>query len=218
MGHVVPPIAAPDTGDPLVVALADDPAGTFERVVLTYQDRLYTFALRLCRDRRDAEEVTQDAFVRAYRALLTYDAARIRALALRPWLYRITLNLARNRVRGRVGATFPLPEEHRDEEHAAVPSTLQMRAEQGPEQIAERAELSARLVAALDTLPPRYRTVIVLRHVAGLSYPEVAAALTLPTGTVKAQVHRGLAFLRTAWLTHDTLTDDTDDTKEDGDD
>jgi len=208
MGHTLPPPATPDTGDPLIAALADDLAGTFERVVLAYQDRLYTFALRLCGDRRDAEEVTQDAFIRAYRALLTYDGERIRALALRPWLYRITLNLARNRLRGRAGASLPLPEEHQDEERAAV-TPLQAREDQGPEQVAERAELGDRLVAALNTLPPRYRTAIVLRHVAGLSYPEVAAALTLPTGTVKAQVHRGVALLRTAWLTHDTRTHDT---------
>ncbi len=209
MGQIAPPPIRPDTFDPLVAALADDLAGTFERVVLTHQDRLFTFALRLCGDRRDAEEVTQDTFVRAYRALLTYDVARIRALALRPWLYRITLNLARNRLRGRAAAPLPLPEEHRDEGHVAATPPLQARAEDGPEQVAERAELSDRLAATLDTLPPRYRTALLLRHVAGLSYPEVAAALTLPAGTVKAQVHRGVALLRTAWLAHNALAHDT---------
>ncbi len=215
MGSVAPPLAAPNVVDPLADALANDLAGTFERVVLTYQDRLFTFALRLCGDRRDAEEVVQDAFIRAYRALLSYDAERIRALALRAWLYRITLNLARNRLRGRASTPLPLPEEHQEEGRVAAITPLQAREDQGPEQVAERAELSVRLVAALDTLPPRYRTTIVLRHVAGLSYPEVAAALTLPTGTVKAQVHRGVALLRTAWHTHDTLSPDT---KEDDDD
>ncbi len=205
MVHAAPSLALPDSGDPLVVALADDLTGTFERVVLAYQDRLFTFALRLCGDRRDAEEVTQDAFIRAYRALLTYDAERIRGLALRPWLYRITLNLARNRLRGRASAPLPLPDEHQDEGGSAATPPLQARADQGPEQSVERAELGARLIAALGSLAPRYRAAIVLRYVAGLSYPEVAAALTLPTGTVKAQVHRGMALLRTAWLAHDTL-------------
>ena len=214
MEQVAPPITPKDI-DPLVAALADDLAGTFERVVLAYQDRLFTFALRLCGDRRDAEEVTQDAFIRAYRALLTYDTARIRALALRPWLYRITLNLARNRLRGRTAAPLPLPEEHQDEERVAATPPLQARAEHGPEEIAECTELSVRLAAALDTLSPRYRTALVLRYVAGLSYPEVAAALTLPVGTVKAQVHRGVALLRIAWLARNALTDDT---KEYGDD
>lgn len=209
MGQIAPPPATLEDVDPLVAALADDLAGTFERVVLTYQDRLFTFALRLCSDHRDAEEVTQDAFIRAYRALLAYDAARIRALALRPWLYRITLNLARNRLRGRTATPLPLPEEHQDKERIAATPPLHARAEHGPEEVAERAELSVRLAAALDTLSPRYRTALVLRHVAGLSYPEVATALTLPVGTVKAQVHRGVALLRTAWLAHNALTDDT---------
>lgn len=209
MGSVAPPLAVPNVADPLADTLADDLAGTFERVVLAYQDRLFTFALRLCGDRRDAEEVVQDAFIRAYRALLSYDAERIRALALRPWLYRITLNLARNRLRGRASVPLPLPEEQQEGERVAATAPLRAREEQGPAQIAERAELSVRLVAALDTLPPRYRTAIVLRHVAGLSYPEVAAALMLPTGTVKAQVHRGVALLRTAWLAHDTLSSNT---------
>ena len=209
MGQIAPPPVTPKDVDPLVAALADDLAGTFERVVLAYQDRLFAFALRLCGDRRDAEEVAQDAFIRAYRALLTYDAARIRALALRPWLYRITLNLARNRLRGRTAAPLPLQEEHQNEGHVVATPPLQARAEHGPEEVAERAELSVRLAAALDTLSPRYRTALVLRHVAGLSYPEVAAALTLPIGTVKAQVHRGVALLRTAWLAHNALADDT---------
>jgi RNA polymerase sigma-70 factor (ECF subfamily) len=199
MGSAAPPSAMPSVADPLAEALAEDLPGTFERVVLTYQDRLFTFALRLCGDRRDAEEVAQDAFIRAYRALLTYDVERVRALALRPWLYQITLNLSRNRLRGRTQATLPLPEDHTDEMYVATASPLQAREEHGPEQTAERAELSARLVAALDTLPPRYRTAIVLRHVTGHSYPELAATLAAPTGTVKAQVHRGIALLRAAW-------------------
>ena len=74
--------------------LARDLDGSFERLVLAYQDRLYAFALRFCGNREDAEEVAQDAFVRAYRALKTYPADRVRALALRAWLYRIALNVA----------------------------------------------------------------------------------------------------------------------------
>lgn len=200
MVATLPPIAQTPGYDLLAEALAEDLPGTFERVVLTYQDRLFTFALRLCGDRRDAEEVAQDAFIRAYRALLTYDAARIRALALRPWLYQITLNLSRNRLRRRPPAPRTLPEEHGSDPDIAGVSPPPAREEDGPEQVAERADLGAQLVAALDTLPPRYRTAVILRHVAGLSYPELAAALALPTGTVKAQVHRGLALLRAAWL------------------
>lgn len=197
-----PPCATtlPATNDPLAEALATDLAGTFERVVLTYQDRLYTFALRLCGDRRDAEEIAQDAFVRAYHALQAYDTARIRELALRPWLYRITLNLARNRARGRRLILLPLPDDNLSAHDGPTIPPLFDQEAQRPEWRAERTELSARLVAALATLPPRYHTAIILRHVEGLSYPELAAALALPLGTVKAQVHRGIALLRMNWL------------------
>ena len=71
--------------------IADDLDGSFEGLVRAYQDRLFSFALRVTGNREDAEEVAQDAFVRAYRALATYPAERIRALALRAWLYQVTL-------------------------------------------------------------------------------------------------------------------------------
>ena len=87
--------------DTLEAALARDLDGTFERLVRDYQDRLYSFACRLARNPEDAEEIAQDAFVRAYRALKTYPAERIRALSLKAWLYQITLNTARNRFRGK---------------------------------------------------------------------------------------------------------------------
>src|SRR5439155_2402681 len=83
----------------LSASLAADLDGHFEQLVRTYQDRLFGFALRLTGSRQDAEESIQDAFVRAYRALQGYAEDRRRALRLRPWLYQITLNVVRNRVR-----------------------------------------------------------------------------------------------------------------------
>jgi len=92
----------------LIDSLAADLAGSFERLMETYQDRLYSLALRLSGNAQDAEEIAQDAFVRAYRALRDYPAERIAALALRPWLYRITLNVYRNKVRGKRVSVVPL--------------------------------------------------------------------------------------------------------------
>src|SRR5512141_774649 len=85
----------------LEACLARDLDGCFERMVREYQDRLYSFAHRLSGNPQDAEEIAQDAFVRAYRAMRAYPAERIRALQLKAWLYRITLNVARNRMRGK---------------------------------------------------------------------------------------------------------------------
>ena len=87
-----------DTDDALTARLAEDLDGTFEALVGAHQDRLYTIAHRFLGNGHDAEEVTQDALVRAYRALAGYDDARIQALRLRPWLATIVLNLCRNRA------------------------------------------------------------------------------------------------------------------------
>ena len=87
-----------DTDDALTARLAEDLDGTFEALVGAHQDRLYTIAHRFLGNGHDAEEVTQDALVRAYRALAGYDDARILGLRLRPWLATIVLNLCRNRA------------------------------------------------------------------------------------------------------------------------
>lgn len=185
-----------DTDSRLIAGLARDFDGTFERVVLTHQDRLYSIALRMLGDPRDAEEAAQDAFVRAYRALAAYAPERVRELRLRPWLATIVLNLCRSRLtRGprRPGAPLSLDAPGFDAYDPPSDSST------GPERTAERRAASATWAELLLTLPPAYRSAIVLRHVDGLSYPEVAEALDRPEGTVKAQVHRGLAMLRAAY-------------------
>lgn len=189
--------------DELTAALSDDLDRAFPRLVDGHADRLYTIALRVIGNPHDAEEVTQDALVRAYRALAGYDPQRIAAIDLRPWLTTVALNAARNRVRRR------RPEVSLDREPAigrsAVPRATGGEAQAGdgrPDHVALEREGAARLAGALAQLPPRYRIPVVLRHVDGLSYAEMAAALGRPEGTLKAQVHRGLAMLRA------TLTDD----------
>ena len=97
-----------DADDRLTTALADDLDGTFEALVVAHQDRLYTIALRMLGDPRDAEEAAQDALVRAYRALAAYDPERIRELRLRGWLTTIVLNRCRS-VGARRTARGPRP-------------------------------------------------------------------------------------------------------------
>jgi RNA polymerase sigma-70 factor (ECF subfamily) len=169
----------------LTAALAHDLDGAFEALVLAHQDRLFTIAWRIGGDRSDAEELVQDCFVRAYRALATYPPARIRELRLRGWLTTILLNAGRNRARVRRVPTTEL--------------VFEPGAEPGADPLARRDEREtwARLLAALS---PAQRTAVVLRHVDGLSYAEIADATGRPEGTVKAHVHRGLAALRTALL------------------
>ena len=178
--------------DELTAALADNLDDTFERLVRAYQSRLYGFALRQTGGNpQDAEEVAQDAFVRAYRALQSYPPDRVRDLAMRPWLYQITLNVARNRHRRQQLAVVPLDGDGEPQEPAAAET-------ERPEVVAGRFEQSAELEALVAGLPGRYRTAVVLRHVEGLSYGEAAQVLGQPVGTVKANVHRGVRLLRDA--------------------
>jgi RNA polymerase sigma-70 factor (ECF subfamily) len=176
----------------LAARLATDLDRAFPALVDAHAGRLYTIAHRFLGVPSDAEEVAQDALVRAHRALADYDRDRIRALRLRPWLATITINLARNRRRrqaDRRPATSIEP---------LVAAGLEPRQAPGesPPAIAERREERRRLADALVALPPAARAAVVLRHVDGLSVSETAAALGRPEGTVKAQVHRGLAQLR----------------------
>ncbi len=155
----------------------------FERLVLEHQDRIYALGLALTGNRHDAEEVAQDTFMRAYRALVTYPPERVRELKQKAWLHRIAVNVVRNRVRGSRPRLVEL--------NGSEPST-----DSGPEDdVIRRAEID-QLAARVACLPPRYREAVVLRHVQDLSYTEVAAALGQPVGTVKANVHRGLKLLR----------------------
>jgi RNA polymerase sigma-70 factor (ECF subfamily) len=175
----------------LPAALAADLDGSFERLVVTFQDRLYAFALRLTGSPQDAEEIIADAFVRAYHALRGYAAVRILALALRPWLYQITLNVFRNRVRSRRLQLVPLAPTHENRVPAGSASDADR-----PDAVLERAELRTTLATLVATLPERERVAIVLRHVQGLGYREMASVLGQPVGTVKANVHRGIRRLR----------------------
>jgi len=168
----------------------------FDTIVDEYERRLYGFALRMTGNREDAEEIVQDAFVRAYRALAGYDASRIRELRLRPWLATIVLNLCRSRLARRPAAartSLSLD--------LALPGALEPRADDthSPATRTVANDAARAWAELLLTLPPAYRGAVVLRHVDGLSYPELAIALGRPEGTVKAQVHRGLALLRTAF-------------------
>jgi len=173
----------------LASALAQDVDLHFERMVREYQDRLYGFALRLTSRPEDAEEAVQDAFVRAYRALKTYPSGRIRSMALRAWLYQITLNVVRNRFRRKRHPTEAL-------DGAAAQSVADPA--EGPEARLEMARQRQDLASLVGKLPTRYRTPLVLRYVEGLKLEEVSEILGQPLGTTKSNVHRAINALREA--------------------
>lgn len=174
--------------DDLSARLATDLDGSFVELVCEHQDLVFGVALRVVRDGASAEDIAQEAFVRAYRALKRYPQQQIEELKPRPWLARIALNLARNHVRS---LKF-----HSDLEAAAeyVPSTTD-----GPVKLSERRDDRRMWARLLGGLPDRYRLAVALRHVDGLSYEELSETLGRPVGSVKSDVHRGVALLRAAY-------------------
>ena len=174
----------------LRTALATDLDAAFPEFLGAEMSRIYSIALRLTGRPADAEDLAQDALVRAYRALAAWEPARIHELAIRPWLASIVVNLARNRARARASrpATVSLVDELA---HPGIPLR------ETPDGRLARREAAEAWSARLMALPERYRAPLVLRHVDGLSYEEIGEALNRPAGTVKAQVHRGIGLLRT---------------------
>lgn len=174
--------------DDLCARLATDLDGHFTELVVDHQQLVYGVALRVVRDAAGAEDVAQEVFVRAYRAMRRYPEERVRELRLRPWLGRMTLNLARNAIRSR--------RLHADLDEVGE---FEQRNEEGPLQLLQRTEEQRMWGRLLAALPARYRLAVALRHVDGLSYAELAETLGKPLGSVKSDVHRGIDLLRAAY-------------------
>jgi RNA polymerase sigma-70 factor (ECF subfamily) len=156
-----------------------DPA--FDGEALGHLAAIHDTALRLCRDRAEAQDLTHDTYVRALNAAERFEAGT----SLKTWLLTILHNLYRTRLRDRgrhVEATL-------DEESVEVsaPQT---------EEESWRAVTSAQLDSAIELLPQKLREVVVLRDLQGLSYKEIAQVLNLPTGTVMSRLYRGREALR----------------------
>jgi RNA polymerase sigma-70 factor (ECF subfamily) len=166
---------------------------SFDRIVDDYQRRLYGFALRMTGNREDAEEIVQDAFVRAYRALGKMPPEQRAGLRLQPWLYTITLNVTRNRLRSKRPTSVAL-------DALADPDALLRESNepppQQPETIVEQNADVALVERALLQLPMHLRAAATLRFIEGRSHPEIAEILHQPIGTVKSHVHRAVRILR----------------------
>ncbi len=171
----------------------------FETLVREHQDRLYALSMRFVGNAADAEDITQESFVRAYRALCGYESSRIRELNLRPWLTTIALNACRTHLarHSRRRATTTVDDGRADDRLGGV--------HPAPDSQVERRESDERWAGLVRRLPPVYRAAVLLRHLDGMSYPEMAAVLGRPEGTVKAQVHRGVGLLRAAFEADERL-------------
>jgi RNA polymerase sigma factor (sigma-70 family) len=157
---------------------------TWDEVVREHADRVYRLAYRLTGNQHDAEDLTQETFIRVFRSLASYQPGTFEG-----WLHRITTNLfldlARRRARVRMEA---LPDDA-----DRVPGD-----EPSPEQAYAAMHLDPDLQVALDELPPDFRAAVVLCDVEGLSYEEIGATLGIKLGTVRSRIHRGRQALRAA--------------------
>ena len=190
MTHFAPPQAtewAEPVEEPTGTAVFDATGDkstmpSWDELVRQHADRVYRLAYRLSGNQHDAEDLTQETFIRVFRSLASYKPGTFEG-----WLHRITTNLfldmARRRSRLRMEG---LPEDT-DRIVGDDPS---------PEQVYSDTHLDPDLQAALDELPPEFRAAVVLCDVEGLSYDEIGATLGVKLGTVRSRIHRGRQALR----------------------
>lgn len=162
----------------------------YREILARYRSPIYSLALRMVRQAQDAEDITQETFVRMFRALERYDPTRPFAA----WLFTIASRLAIDHLRRRRIRPIPLVQTDRttaEEREMEIedPGLL-------PDEVAVHREEETRTRELIDSLPEHYRIVVILRHQQDLSYDEIAEALHLPLGTVKARIHRARALLK----------------------
>jgi len=158
--------------------------GAFDLLVLRYQHRVVKLVARLLRDPAEAEDVAQEAFVKAYRAIGSFRGDS----AFYTWLYRIAVNTARNTMASRQRRPLDYEADLSESEQSAVDA--RMRHGDTPEAAALSEEIHHTVNRAVEELPEDLRTAIILREIEGLSYEEIAAAMDCPVGTVRSRIFR----------------------------
>lgn len=175
----------------LVRRIADGDDAAFEAIVVRYQDRVFSFCLRLLNDRAEAEDIAQDVFLTLYRSAGDFRGES----AFATWLLRIAKNQSLNRIkyldrRGRLGRRS-IEEINEDR---LVPAAGE-REQIAPDALVEGGQTAKIVQSAIAELDPQHRAVVVLRDVEDLSYEEIAGITGLPIGTVKSRIHRGRSAL-----------------------
>ena len=155
---------------------------SWDDLVREHADRVYRLAYRLAGNAQDAEDLTQDTFIRVFRSLSNYQAGTFEG-----WLHRITTNLFLDMVRRRNRIRM----EALPEDYSRVPSNTP-----NPEQIYHDSRLDPALQRALDSLAPDFRAAVVLCDIEGLSYEEIGTTLGVKLGTVRSRIHRGRQAIR----------------------
>lgn len=155
----------------------------WEEIVREHSARVYRLAYRLTGNQHDAEDLTQETFLRVFRSLSTYSPGTFEG-----WLHRITTNLFLDQVRRKRRVRIDPWGDETERLPASAAST--------PERGFEHANLDSDVQRALDELPPEFRAAVVLCDMEGLSYEEIGVTLGVKLGTVRSRIHRGRAQLR----------------------
>ena len=160
--------------------------GAFDALVLKYQHKLVKLVMRYVRNPAEAEDIAQEAFIKAYRALPQFRGDS----AFYTWLYRIAINTAKNAVvsRDRSPIGYDLDRHSNSDESYDMQS--RMKDSETPEALVLTDEIRTTVNAAIDSLPEDLRTAIVLRELEDLSYEEIAATMDCPVGTVRSRIFR----------------------------
>ena len=173
----------------------------FEELLNKYKAAVFSICYRMVRNRTDAEDLSQEAFIRTFSVLDRYDPS----YPFSSWLFRITSNLCIDFLRRRRGDTVSL-----DQPIAGAEGDIQRQLPSDtvkPDREMETKEMMAALEDAISVLPEHYRIIIVLRHQEQMSYEEIADNLGIPLGTVKARIHRARNMIKNFFMRFGLLED-----------
>lgn len=158
--------------------------GAFDLLVLKYQHKIVNLVSRYIRDKDEALDVAQDAFIKAFKALPRFRGDS----AFYTWLYRIAVNTAKNYIVAAKRRPMDYDLDLQDPNYYDVHERL--RSEDTPEAVAMKDEMQARIGDSINALPEDLKTAIVLREIDGMSYEEIAEAMECPVGTVRSRIFR----------------------------
>jgi RNA polymerase sigma-70 factor (ECF subfamily) len=162
----------------------------FSHIIDRYKNMVYDLAYRMCNNYQEAEDISQEAFLRSYQALSRFNPK----YKFSTWLYQVTLNIIRDRFKKKkiksISLDAPINSDKSNYYHQTSDTT------HNPEAILANREKEEYIQQAIFSLPLKYREVIVLRHLKDLSYIEISSILKIPTGTVKVRIYRAREQLR----------------------